>query len=69
VLFAIDIESRGVEIVGIGRDPDGRWMEQMARNLDNTLMDGISPDTDGVGPVACRERLSGLLNFYHREAA
>jgi len=33
VLFAIDIGSRAVEIVGIGRDPDGRWMEQMARNL------------------------------------
>jgi putative transposase len=33
VLFAIDIGSRVVEIVGIGRDPGGRWMEQMARNL------------------------------------
>ena len=33
VLFAIDIGSRVVEIAGIGRDPDGRWMEQMARNL------------------------------------
>ena len=163
VLFAIDIGSRAVEIVGIGRDPDGRWMEQMARNLldvedgflrgkrylildrdplytaafrrmmkaagvnvvrlparspnlnayaerfvlsikteclermvplgewhlrraiseygrhyhsernhqglDNTLIDGISPDTDGIGPVARRERLGGLLNFYYREAA
>jgi len=163
VLFAIDIGSRAVEIVGIGRDPDGRWMEQMARNLldvedgflrgkrylildrdplytaafrrmigaagvevvrlparspnlnayaerfvlslkieclermvllgehhlrwaiseytshyhsernhqglDNTLIDGISPDTDGLGPVARRERLGGLLSFYYREAA
>jgi putative transposase len=33
VLFAIDIGSQAVEIVGIGRDPGGRWMEQMARNL------------------------------------
>jgi putative transposase len=33
VLFVIDIESRRVEIAGIGRDPCGRWMEQMARNL------------------------------------
>jgi hypothetical protein len=33
VLFAIDIGSRVVEIVGIGRDPHGRWMEQMAQNL------------------------------------
>ena len=163
VLFAIDIGSRAVEIVGIGRDPDGRWMGQMARNLldvedgflrgkrylildrdplytaafrrmlktagvsvvrlparspnlnayaerfvlsikteclermvplgewhlrwaiseymrhyhsernhqglDNTLIDGISPDTDGVGPVARGERLGGLLSFYYREAA
>jgi putative transposase len=157
LLFAIDIGSRLVEIVGIGRDSDGRWMEQMARNLldvadgflrgkqyllldrdplytavfrrmvraggvnvvrlparspnlnadaerfvlsikieflermvllgewhlrwaiseymrhyhcernhqglGNTLIDGISPDTDGIGPVARRERLGGLLSF------
>jgi transposase InsO family protein len=163
VLFAIDIGSRVVEIAGIGRDPAGRWMEQMARNLldvedgflrrkpylildrdplytaafrrmmkvagvnvvrlparspnlnayaerfvlsikseclermvllgewhlrraiseymkhyhgernhqglGNALIDGISPDTDGLGPVARRERLGGLLNFYYREAA
>jgi putative transposase len=29
----IDIGSRVVEIAGIGRDPDDRWMQQMARNL------------------------------------
>jgi putative transposase len=33
VLFAIDIGSRVVEIAGICREPDGRWMMQMARNL------------------------------------
>jgi putative transposase len=33
VLFVIDIKSRTVEIAGICRDPCGRWMEQMARNL------------------------------------
>jgi transposase InsO family protein len=163
VLFVIDIGSRVVEIAGIGRDPGGQWMLQMARNLldgedgflrgkrylimdrdplytaafrsmmkgagvkvvrlparspnlnafaerfvlsikteclermvllgewnlrraiseymrhyhsernhqglGNTLIDGISPDTDGIGPVARRERLGGLLNFYYREAA
>jgi len=163
VLFLIDIGSRVVEVAGIGRDPDGQWMLQMARNLldeedgflrgkgylimdrdplytaafremlrpagvkvvrlpsrspnlnayaerfvlsikseclermvllgewhlrkaiseymkhyhaernhqglDNTLIDGISPDTDGIGPVARRERLGGLLGFYYREAA
>jgi hypothetical protein len=35
----------------------------------NTLMNGISPDTDGLGPVVRRERLGDLLNFYYREAA
>ena len=33
VLFLIDIASRTVEMAGIGREPDGRWMMQMARNL------------------------------------
>jgi transposase InsO family protein len=33
VLFVIDIGSRTVDIAGIGRDPGGGWMEQMARNL------------------------------------
>jgi transposase InsO family protein len=33
VLFVIDIATRNVEIAGIARDPDGHWMEQMARNL------------------------------------
>jgi putative transposase len=33
VLFVIDSKSRTVEIVGLGRDPCGLWMEQMARNL------------------------------------
>jgi putative transposase len=163
VLFAIDIGSRTVEIAGIGRDPWGQWMVQMARNLvdaedgflrgkrylivdrdplyteafrrilkgagvkvvrlparspnlnayaerfilsikseclgrmvllgewhlrwatseymkhyhrernhqglENALIDGVFQDTDGVGPVARRERLGGLLSFYYREAA
>jgi transposase InsO family protein len=33
VLFAIDIASRKVEIVGMAVNPGGVWMEQMARNL------------------------------------
>ena len=27
------------------------------------------PLTTGPGPIVCRERLGGLLRFYHREAA
>jgi transposase InsO family protein len=43
--------------------------ERNHQGLDNTLIDGISQDTDGLGPVARRERLGGLLSFYYREAA
>ena len=43
--------------------------ERNHQGLGNTLIDGISPDTDGIGPIARRERLGGLLNFYYREAA
>ena len=33
VLFAIDIASRRVEILGMAVNPGGAWMEQIARNL------------------------------------
>jgi len=33
VLFAIDLATRKVEIVGMAANPGGPWMEQMARNL------------------------------------
>jgi transposase InsO family protein len=163
VLFAIDIASRKVEIVGMAVNPGGPWMEQMARNLvdavdgfpvgkrhvlidrdplytdafrrilgqggakvvrfpahspnlnslaerfvlsikseclermvplgethlrrpvaeykihyhhernhqglGNGLIDGGHHDAAGTGAVVRRERLGGLLNFYHREAA
>jgi len=37
----------------------------------NALLDPDSPDQIGSRPgrVACRQRLGGLLRFYHREAA
>jgi putative transposase len=37
VLFAIDIASRKVEILGIAVNPGGPWMGQMARNLVDAL--------------------------------
>ena len=42
--------------------------ERPHQGLGNDL---ISPKTTsiGTGPVKCRERLGGLLNFYYREAA
>ena len=33
VLFAIDLSTRKVEILGVRSDPNGPWMEQIARNL------------------------------------
>jgi hypothetical protein len=43
--------------------------ERNHQGLENALIDGISQDTDGAGPVARHERLGGLLSFYYREAA
>jgi putative transposase len=33
VLFVIDLKTRRVEIAGVVRQPNGEWMNQMARNL------------------------------------
>ena len=33
VLFVIELRTRHVSIAGIHSQPDGAWMEQMARNL------------------------------------
>ena len=33
VLFVIDLKTRRIEIAGIVQQPDGRWMQQIARNL------------------------------------
>ena len=33
VLFAIDLATRKVEILGVQHDPNGKWMEQIARNV------------------------------------
>ncbi len=33
VLFAIDLSTRKVEILGVRPQPNGAWMEQIARNL------------------------------------
>jgi len=36
VLFAIELSTRKVEILGIKTDPDGKWTEQIARNITNS---------------------------------
>jgi transposase InsO family protein len=39
VLFIIDLETRRVEIAGIVQQPDGEWMNQIARNLTDARKD------------------------------
>jgi transposase InsO family protein len=41
VLFVIDLKTRRIEVAGISRSPDGRWMSQIARNL--TDIESSSP--------------------------
>jgi hypothetical protein len=33
VLFAIELSTRKVEILGVHPQPNGPWMEQIARNI------------------------------------
>jgi transposase InsO family protein len=44
VLFVIDLKTRRVEVAGISRSPDGRWMGQVARNLTD-IEDGFPQRT------------------------
>jgi putative transposase len=37
VFFVIAAKTRAVEIVGVATNPDGEWMQQMARNLTDTV--------------------------------
>ena len=37
VFFVIVVKTRMVEIAGIATNPDGKWMERMARNLTDTV--------------------------------
>ena len=43
--------------------------ERNHQGLDNRLIDGPPANQNAGGPVHCRQRLGGLLNFYYREAA
>jgi putative transposase len=40
VFFAIEVESRRVQLCGITTNPTGQWVTQQARNLATTLEDG-----------------------------
>jgi putative transposase len=44
--------------------------ERNHQGKDNVLLfPAVSQDTEGTGPIRCRERLGGLLKYYEREAA
>ena len=43
--------------------------ERNHQGLENRLISGQSPAANTDGEVRCRQRLGGLLGYYHREAA
>ena len=43
--------------------------ERNHQGVGNKLIDPSEPSVESTGPVRCREKLGGLLRFYHREAA
>ena len=43
--------------------------ERPHQRLDNKLIDSTARVANDDGEVQCRERLGGLLKYYHREAA
>jgi transposase InsO family protein len=44
--------------------------ERHHQGKDNVLLfPAVSQDTEGTGPMRCRERLGGFLKYYEREAA
>ena len=43
--------------------------ERNHQGLGNALIDGEQQDVAGVGRIVRRERLGGLLSFYHRNTA
>jgi transposase InsO family protein len=44
-------------------------LERNHQGLDNQLIEPISSGASRAGPVNCRQRLGGILNYYYREAA
>ena len=45
------------------------YAERNHQGKDNVLLFSPDPSVRRTGPVQCRERLGGLLRYYHREAA
>ena len=53
----------------VGEDVDHDHRERTHQGLDNQLLPRPPPPVSLAADVQRRERLGGLLNFYHREAA
>ena len=53
----------------VGEDVDHDHRERNHQGLDNQLRQRPPPPVSLAADVQRRERLGGLLNFYHREAA
>jgi hypothetical protein len=43
--------------------------ERNHQGLDNQLLKPLATVSSADGPIHCRERLGGMLNYYYREAA
>ena len=43
--------------------------ERNHQGLDNAILAPVPGPASPVGPVRCRERLGGMLRYYHRHAA
>jgi len=43
--------------------------ERNHQGLENNLLDAPPANTNGKGPVRCKERVGGVLRYYYREAA
>jgi hypothetical protein len=43
--------------------------ERNHQGLRNQLIEATLASSPNAGPIKCRERLGGILNFYYRDAA
>jgi len=61
VFFVIALKSRAVEITGIGVNPNGDWMKQMARNLTDRVDCRRRPEGVPFSPESPGTRYPPLL--------